>query len=115
MFWSERATFESKQPPGNTSENNFLFTAKYAVKYLGINRTQQWPNLDTNTDLNPMEMLWRDLKYHLQKVVKPHSKKELVKGICSFWSNVPTQEKCKEYINQLQVIIPAIVEREASH
>lgn len=36
-------------------------------------------------DLNPIEMVWNDLKYFLCTYYKPTSKSDLIEGICRFW------------------------------
>ena len=61
--------------------------------------------------MNPIENLWHELKHFLRTTVKPRNKEELVAGIQRFWGSV-TPEKCQRYIDHLQKVIPAVVERE---
>ena len=44
--------------------------------------------------MNPIEMLWHELKSFLRRVVKPKVKDELVNGIHEFWRTV-TPENCQ--------------------
>ena len=74
----------------------------------GIN---YWPTPAESPDLNPIEMMWNELKSFLRCHVKPKVKEELVQGIKEFWSKV-TPEKCTRYINHLQKVIPIVVERQ---
>lgn len=83
----------------------------YAIEYLDVNKVKYWPTPAESPDLNPIEMVWHELKHHLRKHVKPKNKEELVNGIISFGATV-TPEKCKKYINHLDKVVPIIVDRE---
>ncbi len=69
-----------------------------------------WPTLAESSDLNPIEM-WHELKSFHRQIIKPKNKDELVDGIHQFWESV-TPGKCQHYINHLQKVIPALIERE---
>jgi len=70
-----------------------------------------WPTPPESPDMNPIENLWSELKGHIRRHVKPNNKEELISGIRSFWETV-TVAKCHRYINHLQKVLPAVVERE---
>ena len=53
-----------------------------------------WPTPASSADLNPIEWVWRELKYYIAREVKPMTKKELVDGIMSFWGQAMTATKC---------------------
>lgn len=58
----------------------------------------------TSTDLvrmvlNPIELVWHELKHFLRKTWKPKTKNELILGIKTFWRIRMTKEKCNRYIN----------------
>lgn len=59
-------------------------------------------------DLNPIELIWGSMKYHLRKHVKPRNKEQLVAGIGEFWQTV-TPEMCNRYIDHLYKVVPAVV------
>ncbi len=80
------------------------------MDYIKRNNIKYWPTPAESPDLNPIEMLWHELKHCLRKNVKPKTKEELVQGIMQFWRTVNT-EKCTRYINHLQKVIPIVIER----
>lgn len=61
--------------------------------------------------MNPIEMMWHELKTHIRRRVKPSNKEELVNCISDFWSMVE-YHKCTKYINHLQNVLPMVVERQ---
>ena len=61
-------------------------------------------------DLNPIEMLWNELKHYLRKIVKPTNKETLVSGITEFWTKL-TPERCTRYINHIQKVLPVVLEK----
>ena len=71
-----------------------------------------WPTPARGADFNPIERVWRELKYFIAREVKPMTKKELVIGIKTFWSEVKTAAKCQWYIEQTHVVLPMIVDAE---
>ena len=62
-------------------------------------------------DLNPIENLWHQLKDHLRRRVKPRNLEDLLGGIAEFWKLL-TPDKCVRYIDHIQRVLPAVVERE---
>ena len=85
-----------------------LSPGKLAKQFLTDNNINYWPTPAESPDLNPIEMLWHELKCFLRRVVKPSNKEELVAGIKQFWDGV-TPAKCAKYINHLQKVIPAVI------
>ena len=81
------------------------------MSFIRDNGINYWPTPAESPDLNPIEMLWHELKSFLRRVVKPTNKEELVDGICHFWETV-SSEKCQRYIGHLQKVVPEIVRRE---
>jgi hypothetical protein len=65
-----------------------------------------------SADLNPIERVWHELKEFLARRVKPLTKKELIDGICAFWSTRMTPTKCQRYIRHTFVVLPKIVEQD---
>ena len=65
-----------------------LSPGKLAKQFLADNNINCWPTPAESPDLNPIEMLWHELKCFLRRVVKPSNKEELVRGIKQFWDGV---------------------------
>ena len=51
------------------------------MAFLKDNNINYWPTPPESPDMNPIEMLWHELKNHLRSRVKPKNKEELVDGI----------------------------------
>ena len=67
-----------------------------------------WRTPPESPDLNPIELVWHELKEYVRREVKPRSKEQLVSGIQDFWKTM-TIEKCNRYINHLRKVIPEII------
>ena len=81
------------------------------MQFVQENNINYWPTPAESPDMNPIELLWHELKIFLRTVVKPKNKDELVAGIQRFWDTV-TPAKCIRYIGHLRKVIPAVVQRE---
>ena len=81
------------------------------MTFLEENNINYWPTPAESPDLNPIEMVWHELKRYLRSIVKPSNKEELVQGIQEFWQSM-TPEKCSKYIGHLQKVIPAVIARQ---
>ena len=77
-----------------------------AMKYIHSHLTN-WPTPAESLYLNPIEMMWHQLKSFLRRIIKPKNKDELVNGICQFWETVT-----QTYIGHLGKVVPKVVERE---
>ena len=53
---------------------------------------------------NPIERVWRELKYVIARTVKPLNKQELVERICLFWCVRMSPAKCIKYIDHTFVV-----------
>ena len=69
-----------------------------------------WPTPASSADFNPIERVWRELKYYIAREVKPITKEELVDGIMSFWGQTMTATKCQRYIEHTDVVLPKIID-----
>ena len=81
------------------------------MEFVRDNSINYWPTPAESPDMNPIEMLWHELKSFLRRVVKPKNKEELVEGIQQFWQTV-TPEKCQRYIGHLQKVVPEVIRRQ---
>ena len=53
-------------------------------------------------DLNPIELVWNDLKSYIKERVKPKTAQELLDGIFQFWNTVVTVEYCNSKIDHVK-------------
>lgn len=72
------------------------------------NNINHWPTPPESPDMNPIEMVWAELKHHIRRRKKPKNKQELLDGITEFWQTM-TPENRVRYIDHLYKAIPAVV------
>ena len=96
--------FQQDNDPKHTSR-----LAKGFMEREGIN---WWKTPPESPDLNPIELLWHEMKHFLRTIAKPNTKDELVAGITRFWRERMTPEKCCTYINHIKKVLPLVVKRE---
>lgn len=92
-------------------DNDPKHKSRLAMRFIEENNISYWPTPAESPDMNPIELLWHELKTFLRREVKPTIKEELEAGIHRFWDTV-TAEKCNRYISHLRKVIPAVVQRE---
>ncbi|CDQ84762.1 unnamed protein product [Oncorhynchus mykiss] len=61
-------------------------------------------------DLNPIELVWHQLKTFIHNCAKPTGKDELVKAIKMFWLEKLTIQQRNKYIDNLSKVLPVVVE-----
>ena len=92
-------------------DNDPKHKSKYAMTYMRENNINYWPTPAESPDLNPIEMMWAELKNYIRKTVKPSKKEELIKGIKDFWQTVSVA-KCNKYVDHIFKVLPIVVERD---
>ena len=92
-------------------DNDPKHTSKKAKNY-EQQGTNWWPSPVSSVDVNPIERVCRELKYYIVQHVKPLSKKELVKGMCLFWTERMTAANCAKYIAHTHDVLPRIIKKE---
>ena len=90
-------------------DNDPKHTSHAAQQYYATNNINWWRTPPESPDINPIELVWHELKEYLRREVKPYTKNELVRGIQTFWDTV-TVEKCRKHIGHLRKVIPCITE-----
>ena len=93
-------------------DNDPKHTSRLAGNFMEDNGINWWKTPAESPDLNPIEMLWHELKHFLRNIVKPRTKEELINGIERFWNERVDAENCTKYIGHLQKVLPIVVERQ---
>ena len=93
-------------------DNDPKHTSRLARTFMEDEDINWWKTPPESPDLNPIELLWHELKHFLRTTVKPRTKDELVNGISRFWEERVDVEKCTKYIGHLQKVLPIVVARE---
>ncbi len=70
------------------------------------------PLAGRSPDLNPIELVWHALKEFVRREAKPWNKAELLQAIVTFWTDHLTKTTCNKYIDHLQKVLPAVVQRD---
>lgn len=61
-------------------------------------------------DLNPIELVWNDMKQFLRLDVKPRNRDQMIGGIVFFWDNFVIVEYCNLKIDHLYRVRKRVIE-----
>lgn len=106
--------FVRKHMPGGhrfIQDNDPKHTSIKAKDFIKENNINWFPTPPESPDLNPIELIWHELKHNLRTYVKPKNAEELHGGILAFWKGL-TADRLKKYVKHLQKVMPVIVKRE---
>ena len=93
-------------------DNDPKHTSRVAKDFYTGKYIKWWPTPASSADFIPIERVCRELKHFIARHVKPLTKRELVDGICSFWNQKMTPEKCSIYIGHTFTVLPKIITKE---
>lgn len=93
-------------------DNDPKHTSGFTKRYMEANNIPWWPTPAESPDLNPIEMLWHELKHCLRTELKPYTLDDLKRMIKSFWRDRVTPEKCQRYIAHIQKVLPVVLQVE---
>lgn len=83
-------------------DNAPAHTAVAIEAYFDDNNIFHFKTPAQSPDLNPIELVWHDLKQYVRDEVKPNSYAELIDGIFRFWNTKVTIEYCNQKINHVR-------------
>ena len=81
----------------------------YTREFFQNHNINHFKTLAQSPDLNPIEMVWHDMKVYISEFVKPNNEADLVRGIVKFWNTKVTIEYCNSKINHLERVIETIL------
>lgn len=80
-------------------DNDPKHTSKRTKEFMQDKGIPWWPTPAESPDLNPIEMVWHELKHYLRTEAKPHNQEQLKQGIVTFWRTRMTPEKCQRWLH----------------
>ena len=92
-------------------DNDPKHTAKTTVSYMENNGINWWRTPPESPDINPIENLWREMKYYVEEVAKPMNRAEFIQSLHAFWATVDVA-KCQKYISHIHKVLPAVIAAE---
>ena len=90
-------------------DNARYHTADLTRQYLLNHNINHFKTPAQSPDLNPIEMVWKDMKDYLATVIRPRDKNTLINGVLQFWNTVVTVPYCNAKIDHLYRVIKEIV------
>lgn len=100
MYFPDLHRFVQDNDPKHTS-----LQARESMNNNGIN---WWKFPAKSCDLNPIEMVWAQMKRCVTRV-GPTTKDELIRVINEFWDTTIMVELCNRYINHVFKVAPVVI------
>ena len=82
--------------------------SRYTRNFLNNHNINHVKSPAQSPDINPIEMVWNDLKKYISEITKPGNEDELINGIFEFWNSKVTPEYCNKKINHIKRVLSAI-------
>ncbi|GMT26377.1 hypothetical protein PFISCL1PPCAC_17674, partial [Pristionchus fissidentatus] len=93
-------------------DNASAHTARYtkdALQQMGV-EVMPWPA--ESPDMNPVELVFADMKWKIRNVYKPTSKGELVAAIKDYVKNYLSKEQCQRFVRHIHPAMDLVKARE---
>ena len=84
-------------------DNAPAHTSVYTREYFDANNINHVESPLQSPDINPIELVWHDLKSYLSETIKPNNHRELCSGIKKFWNEIVTIDYCNKKLITLIV------------
>jgi hypothetical protein len=81
-----------------------------ADQFFQTNNINHRPAPAQSPDMNPIELVWHDLKVWLTNVWLPRNRAELLIGIQVFWRDVVTMDYCISKIDHIERVIHKVIQ-----
>ena len=85
--------------------------ANFTKTYLKNNQINHFKTSAQSPDLNPMELVWHDMKVFIGEEIKPNNLQELINRINLLWNTKVTVAYCNSKINHLQKVLETIINK----
>jgi len=86
--------------PKHTSQATAVFMQEKGINW--------WKSPAESPDINVVENIWAEMKFHIRTKVKPDNQDQLIAGLREFWATV-TVAKCNHYIDHIMTVLPEVV------
>jgi hypothetical protein len=90
-------------------DNARSHVAVHSRNYFIQNNINHFKTPAQSPDLNPIELVWNDLKVFFGEEVKPNTLNELINGINLFWNTKVTVAYCNQKIDHLEKVLKTIL------
>ena len=90
-------------------DNATSHVSGYTKQFFYENGINHFKTPAQSPDLNPIELVWHDLKVFISEECKPNNERELIRGIKEFWNTKVTVEYCNAKINHIERVIETII------
>ena len=90
-------------------DNDSKHTSRSTQAFMEEHNINWWRSPAESPDLNPIELVWDEMKHYINTQVRPRKKEDFEAGLHEFWGTL-TAERCTSYINHLVKVIPKVIE-----
>ncbi len=99
----EKFLLQADSAPCHKSAKTMEFITARGINY----EREWWP--PESPDINPIELVWHELKEYLCTEYKPRNLQSLKEGVSKFWRERMTVQKCQKYISHVLKVLPAVI------
>ncbi len=93
-------------------DNDPKHTSKKGKECITANSINWFPTPPESPDLNPIEMIWAEMKHFIRKIYQPQNQQELVTALDTYWNSSITPDVCRKYIGHIEKVIPLVIKAE---